>query len=114
MRPCADLRRRLALIFACLGIAAAGAPPVAASEIPLNARRSTYVNMAPDTKAMQDDDTSNPGMLSVLDGEALWATKAGSANRSCADCHGDATTSMKGAAARYPAYDAALGEPVDL
>ena len=27
--------------------------------------------MTPDTKAMQDDDTANPGMLWVLDGEAL-------------------------------------------
>ena len=28
--------------------------------------------MTPDTKAIQDDDTANPGMLWVLDGEALW------------------------------------------
>ena len=28
--------------------------------------------MTPDTKAMQDDDTANPGMLWVLDGEKLW------------------------------------------
>jgi sulfur-oxidizing protein SoxA len=70
--------------------------------------------MAPDTKAMQDDDTSNPGMLSVLDGEALWQTKAGSAGRACADCHGDAKTSMKGMAARYPAFEPTLNRPVDL
>jgi sulfur-oxidizing protein SoxA len=63
---------------------------------------------------MQDDDTANPGMLWVLQGEALWATKAGAADRSCADCHGDARTSMKGVAARYPALDLALGHPIDL
>ena len=28
--------------------------------------------MSRDTQAMQDDDTANPGMLWVLDGEALW------------------------------------------
>ena len=28
--------------------------------------------MSRDTRAMQDDDTANPGMLGVLDGEALW------------------------------------------
>ena len=63
--------------------------------------------MSPDTKAMQDDDTQNPGMLSVLDGEALWKTKAGQARHSCADCHGDAASKMKGVAARYPAFDPA-------
>ena len=33
--------------------------------------------MTPDTRAMQDDDTANPGMLWVLDGEALWKRKVG-------------------------------------
>ena len=63
---------------------------------------------------MQDDDTANPAMLSVLDGEMLWQRKDGSAAKSCADCHGDARTSMKGVAARYPAFDAARGRPIDL
>ena len=58
---------------------------------------------------MQDDDTANPGMLWVLDGEALWSRKAGAAGRACADCHGDARASMKGVAARYPAFDATRG-----
>ena len=52
---------------------------------------------------MQTDDTANPGMLSVLDGEALWTAKAGLAGHACADCHGDARVTMKGVAARYPA-----------
>jgi len=63
---------------------------------------------------MQDDDTANPGMLWVLDGEGLWGSKEGSADRACADCHGDAGKSMKGVAARYPAFDAARGRPIDL
>ena len=33
--------------------------------------------MSRETRAMQDDDTANPGMLSVLDGEALWNKKGG-------------------------------------
>lgn len=85
-----------------------------ASEIPLDQRRSSYEDMSRDDKAMQDDDTSNPAMLSVLDGEALWNAKAGVAGKSCADCHGDAKTGMKGVAARYPAFDAGSGQPVDL
>jgi sulfur-oxidizing protein SoxA len=63
---------------------------------------------------MQDDETVNPGMLWVLQGESLWARKAGAAARSCQDCHGDAEASMKGVAARYPAFDAGLGRPLDL
>ena len=85
-----------------------------AAEIPQAERRSGYDFMKPDTKAMQDDDTANPGMLWVLDGEALWKRKAGAAGKACADCHGDARASMKGVAARYPAFDKALGRPVDL
>jgi sulfur-oxidizing protein SoxA len=53
-------------------------------------------------------------MLGVLDGEALWKAKAGAAGKACADCHGDAATSMKGVAARYPAFDKAQGRPVNL
>lgn len=85
-----------------------------AGEIAQDQRRSGYSFMAPDTKAMQDDDTTNPGMLWVLDGEALWSKRIGAANKACADCHGDAKASMKGVAARYPAFDKALGLPVDI
>jgi len=88
--------------------------PVLASETPADDRRSGYSFMGPDTKAMQDDDTANPGMLWVLEGEALWNRKAGSADKACADCHGDARDSMKGVAARYPAFDRSLARPVDL
>jgi len=89
-------------------------PPLAATEIPPAERRSGYSFMTPDTKAIQDDDTANPGMLWVLDGEALWKRKAGVGDKACADCHDDAHTSMKGVAARYPAYDRELGRPVNL
>ena len=88
--------------------------PLSATEIPPAERRSGYTFMTPDTKAMQDDDTANPGMLWVLDGEALWKSKAGAAGKACADCHHDARASMKGVAARYPAYSPALGRPIDL
>jgi sulfur-oxidizing protein SoxA len=84
------------------------------AEIPRSERHSGYSNLGPETKAMQDDDTINPATLWVLDGEALWSAKAGSANRACSDCHGKAEDSMKGVAARYPAYDTARKRPVDL
>jgi sulfur-oxidizing protein SoxA len=88
--------------------------PSLAGEIAPAERRSAYADMSRETKAMQDDAAANPGMLVVLDGEVLWNNKTGAANRSCADCHGDATRSMKGVAARYPSFDAASGKPVDL
>ena len=65
-------------------------------------RRSGFDFMGPQTQAMQSDDTSNPGMLAVLEGEELWNRKAGDADKSCADCHGDAARSMRGVAARLP------------
>jgi L-cysteine S-thiosulfotransferase len=99
-------------IIAIMALLTASA--VAAAEIPQAERRSGYSFMGPDTKAMQDDDTSNPGMLWALDGEALWTRKAGTANKACADCHNDARESMKGVAARYPAFDKPLDRPVNL
>ena len=104
MRPLA------AVVFAT---AALGATAIAA-EISLAERKSGYEFMGRETRAMQDDDTVNPAMLWVLDGEALWSRKEGSVAKSCADCHGDARASVKGVAARYPAFNAARGRPIDL
>jgi len=89
-------------------------PLLFADEIPPDQRRSGFSFMSPDNQAIQNDDTANPGMLWVLDGGALWKTKAGAAGKTCADCHGDASNSMRGVAARYPAFDAKLGRPVNL
>jgi len=85
-----------------------------AGEIPRSERRSGYDFMSRETRAMQDDDSANPGLLWVLEGEGLWNRKIGTAGRACADCHGDARASMKGAAARHPSFDAARGRPVNL
>jgi sulfur-oxidizing protein SoxA len=85
-----------------------------AGEIPRSERRSGYDFMSPETRAMQDDDTANPGQLWVLEGGALWGRKAGAGSRACADCHGDAARSMRGVAARYPAFDAARDRPITL
>jgi len=101
-------------LMSLLVVAGMAAGPLIATEIPPAERRSGYTFMGPDTKAMQDDDTTNPGMLGVIDGETLWKRKTGAAGKACADCHDDARVSMKGVAARYPAYDKALGRPVNL
>lgn len=103
--------RRLGLAAAC-GALLAGA--AMAGEIPLAERRSGAEFMAPETRAMQGDDSANPGMLWVLQGEQLWNAVAGSSGKSCASCHGEASASMRGVAARYPAMDEASGKPIDL
>ena len=97
------------LLKPLLGLAAATTLAAAPDE-----RRSGYDFAGGEIRAMQDDDTANPGSLWVLQGEALWSKPVGADGRACADCHGDARVSMRGVAARYPAYDAALARPVDL
>ncbi|HEY7663364.1 MAG TPA: sulfur oxidation c-type cytochrome SoxA [Xanthobacteraceae bacterium] len=99
---------------AALALAALVGVSAVAAEIPFADRKSDYEVMGPDIRAMQDDDTANPGTLWVLDGEALWKRSEGAAGKSCADCHGDARVSMRGVAARYPAFNAARARPVDL
>jgi L-cysteine S-thiosulfotransferase len=96
----------IAALLAGIGAAAAQTAPAE--------RRSGFDFMSRDTQAMQRDDTANPGMFSVLEGEALWKRPAGAAKRSCADCHQDARVSMRGVAARYPAFSPAEGRPVNL
>lgn len=86
----------------------------ARGEIPLEARRSGYDFMSPQTRAMQDDEATNPAVLWLLEGEELWQRKTGAAARACSDCHRDARQSMRGVAARHPAYDPARGRPLNL
>lgn len=68
-------------------------------------RKSGAEYMGESTRAMQRDDTQNPGMLWVGDGQAMWKEKAGRSGKACASCHGEAKDSMRGVAARYPAFD---------
>ena len=97
---------------ACLLVAVVTA--AGAAERGPDARHSGFDDLSPATQAMQRDDAQNPGMLWVGEGEALWNTNAGPREQSCATCHGDAAASMRGVAARYPAFDANLARPVDL
>ena len=96
------------------GLALSAAVTATAAEIAPEARRSGYDFASPEIRAMQNDETANPSMLWVLQGESLWASRAGAAAKSCQDCHGYAQASMKGVAARYPTFDAVLARPLDL
>lgn len=99
------MKRWALLVLACLLTPAFGQT---------DPRRSGLSFMGPATQAMQRDDSQNPAMLWVAEGEALWRTPAGNAQKSCMSCHGDAAQSMRGVAARYPAFDAARQGPLNL
>jgi L-cysteine S-thiosulfotransferase len=90
-----------------------GLLPVLAA-VAQDARRSGFADMGSATQQLQRDDTANPGMLAVLDGQALWSRTAGASGRSCASCHGEASVRMQGVAARYPAFSTAHGRPLTL
>jgi sulfur-oxidizing protein SoxA len=84
------------------------------SSTPPDTRRSGFEFMGAQTQAMQRDDGSNPAMLWVKDGEVLWNRAAGAQQRACASCHAAAASSMRGVAARYPAWDTLSARPVNL
>ena len=91
-------------------------PPVPVSPVPsaADARRSGFDFMSPQTQAVQRDDGANPAMLWVQEGEALWLRPEGPQGRACVSCHAAASNSMRGVAARFPAWDDALMRPVSL
>jgi sulfur-oxidizing protein SoxA len=84
-------------------------------------KKSGFEFMRRQTQAIQQDDTQNPGMLWVQEGAALWSASV-RGEKSCAGCHNGghssghngAEQSMRGVAARYPAFDTASKTPVNL
>lgn len=77
-------------------------------------RRSGFEFMGSSTQAIQQDDSLNPAMLWVKDGEALWSQPAGQSGKACVACHAAASSSMRSVAARYPAFDDRLSRPLTL
>lgn len=67
-----------------------------------------------ETQAAQADDFDNPGMLYVEQGAELWSTVEGEAGKSCADCHGEASESMKDIGAQIPKWNEAAAKPFNL
>lgn len=103
------------LTFAALAVAVimAGSLHAQDKKAP-ETRRPGSDFMGASTQAMQKDDALNPGMLWVKDGEALWQKTAGLSGKACVTCHAAASSSMKGVAARYPAFEETLKRPVTL
>ena len=77
-------------------------------------RHSGYVYMTDETRAMQNDNMANPAYLWFDHGAELWSKVEGDAGKSCASCHKDAATSMKGVGATYPKFDKARGKPINI
>ena len=108
----------MGLVAATLALvsAPAGSQGAAGTAAPSgDPRRSGFADMSAPIQAMQRDDSQNPGLLWVADGEAAWRARpaAGDA-RSCEGCHGAAGAALRGVAVRYPAWDARLRRPVTL
>ena len=102
-----------AVAFAAVsGAVAAFADPPPETPLRADGLISGYWFSAPQTRAIQDDEFSNPGLLYVDRGAVRWAEPA--AGVSCASCHGDAAESMRGVGASYPKVDAAAGGLINL
>ena len=103
-----------AVAMLALVVHAAGFASAQQRAIPADQLRSGITFAGDDVRAMQQDEFANPGMLWVERGAKLWSEPAGRSRTACAGCHGDASLSMRGVAARYPAYDTAARRVVDL
>lgn len=86
--------RHSCLALACL---------VAVCPAQADERRSGRETMSRALRAMQADDGQHPAQLALALGRELWAAGP----KACASCHGEPET-MRGAAARYPAWDRGL------
>ncbi|MFN7025147.1 MAG: sulfur oxidation c-type cytochrome SoxA [Pseudorhizobium sp.] len=81
---------------------------------PIDEVLSGWVLRETETRATEADSFANPGMLSVERGEEIWNTVDGTAGKSCASCHNDASETMKDVGAHFPKWDAASNQPKNL
>ena len=82
--------------------------------IPLSELKSGSAFLGADLLSLQKDEFANPGTLWVERGEKLWSEPAGKKKLSCASCHQDAKSSMRGVATRHPQIDAESGRLLNL
>ncbi len=71
---------------------------------------SGWLFRADETQVLQMDDFDNPAFVFVDKALEAWETVDGSAGKSCASCHEDVETSMKGVRAVYPKWNETAGE----
>ena len=77
--------------------------------------KSGYEYIAPETRATQDDDFTNPGLFAVNRGQRLFNNKQNGANKACAECHSEDGTKLDTKnIARYPVYSEDSAEIITL
>ncbi|MEN8206319.1 MAG: sulfur oxidation c-type cytochrome SoxA [Pseudomonadota bacterium] len=88
---------------------------IPASAVLASEAKSGYDYIKPESRAMQDDDFENPGMLAVEKGQVLFNRKQNGAGKACAECHArDGASLDKKNLARYPVYNEDAAEIVTL
>ena len=101
-------------LAACLLAACAPRPTQPTTLMPTDTPRSGYEYQSADTQALQDDPFANPGYLWVDNGRQLFSESPEGGGKSCAECHRGDDHGLRGAAARYPAYDRRTRRLIDL
>lgn len=86
----------------------------APKDSPLSAVYSGWRFRSEETRQLETDDFENPAFAAVERGQELWSTVTGSKGKSCATCHADAETSMKGVRASMPKWSESRGKPITL
>ena len=77
--------------------------------------KSGYEYIKPATRATQDDDFANPGLLSVIHGQRLFNNKQNGADKTCAECHKEDGADLSAKKiARYPVYSEDSSEVINL
>ncbi|HEX2540334.1 MAG TPA: sulfur oxidation c-type cytochrome SoxA [Caldimonas sp.] len=103
----------LAVAVAACTLAGSAPSPRTPTSAGADTRRPGSDDMSAALQSLQRDDTQNPGMLWVHEGERLWARPAGNGG-SCAGCHASGGASVASAAARHPVFDAEKQRPLTL
>ncbi len=103
---------------ALICLAACGQPPLpqmaADSGLTPSEIRSGSDFLQPETRALQEDDFSNPSYLWIDRGAVLYAQVPSESSAACASCHSASSRPLEGVAARYPAFDAGTKSLVNL
>ena len=100
----AGLIGKRGLLAAIAVVTVASTTVLAVDHTQLEDRLSGYQYLSPEIRALQDDDSLNPGMAILALGEQIWNSVEGAAEKSCGDCHFDAEDRMWRVAARFPKY----------
>jgi sulfur-oxidizing protein SoxA len=76
---------------------------------------SGYAFIKEETRAMQDDDFANPGLIAVAKGSELFNTAFKAGGKTCAECHGTEGEKLDvQRIAGYPVYDSETKEIISL